>query len=247
MKSDKALGRPALEVTQRIQREFPDIHPKILQAWVGCPKEILMARLTEIFSRRPIPVVPPKPESLLDLVGVVNIPGMAKRKFVPLDKFAVDTRPEAPVKILYVLGAFQGICLHSPAELTPGAFSLRYQTLRENSFCEPILAELSCKGEIETTLAKIYALIELQGKGENGTLLTNGLSNIFFIRHEYGFQEEKSIPICIKLDSNLTNYQLRFASAGWTVGWVVFAPDINSTNLRAGCRVFSRDSYFLIF
>ena len=35
---------------------------------------------------------------------------------------------------------------------------------------------------VETTLAQLYALLERQGRGEDGVLLVNGAANIFYIR-----------------------------------------------------------------
>ncbi len=50
--NDKTLSRVELELTQKIQMHFPCgvIPVHILQAWNGCSKEVLTARLLEVFS-----------------------------------------------------------------------------------------------------------------------------------------------------------------------------------------------------
>ena len=52
--SNKALTNGELELTQKIQTHFPrGISPELIASWNGCPKELLMARLTDIFSQPP--------------------------------------------------------------------------------------------------------------------------------------------------------------------------------------------------
>jgi hypothetical protein len=54
--------------------------------------------------------------------------------------------------------------------------------------------------EIETTPANLFALLEMQGKGEDGALLTNGFANIFYLRDVHG---------------TLRSIHLMWSSDGW--------------------------------
>jgi hypothetical protein len=76
----------------------------------------------------------------------------------------------------------------------------------------------------ETTLTEIYATMEAQPNGENGSLLNNGWANIFYI-----------------VDINGT---LRAVGVRWIgEGWIVIACSVEDLNKwNADNRVFSRNS-----
>jgi hypothetical protein len=50
----------------------------------------------------------------------------------------------------------------------------------------PIIAEMGGEAAAETTTAAAFALLRLQGKGEEGFLQTNGYANIFYARDTKG-------------------------------------------------------------
>jgi len=56
--SGKTLNNAELELTQRIQLYFPrGTDLRIVQAWNGCPKNILTEKLAEVFCQLPRPIV----------------------------------------------------------------------------------------------------------------------------------------------------------------------------------------------
>jgi len=156
----------------------------------------------------------------LNPFGMIRLLGTTK-PFVVAEKFAVDTKASALVKIFYLNENFQAWFtgkIETPAVKT----TLRYAELVEESLDAPILAELGDKAE--TTLDQVYALMERQPNGEEGILLTNGWANVFYIRD--------------------VNGALRAVSVFWHGdGWDVDAYSVGHPfGWRAGRRVFSRNS-----
>ena len=221
--SDKALNRATLELTQKIQMHFPpDIDPDIVQAWNGCPKEVISANLAGIFGKMPEMVTSKQPELLLEPIGTVNVPATTER-FVAKDCFVKDISRKAKVKISYLGGNFVAWFLGKTEEPIPET-TLRYAKLRKPSADGPIIAELGGAAKIETTLIEAHALMAKQPEGEDGVLFNNGWANIFYIQ-----------------DINST---LRTVSVFWyDVGWRVNASSVEDpAGWNDGSRVFSSNS-----
>lgn len=128
----------------------------------------------------------PVPElviSALEPVGTVVVPGTIG-KFVAKEKFVRDIGNKAKVKISHLGDSFIE-WFFSGAGKTEDPESeqtLHYHKLRQSLVDGPIIAELGGKAKAETTLSKVFSLMEKQGKGESGVLLNNGYANIFYIK-----------------------------------------------------------------
>lgn len=178
--SDKALmNRAALELTQKIQTHFPlDTDLDVLKAWNGCRKEHLQSRLQEVFSRMP------NSEPLLALIRVYDISAMPI-SFIAKEKFVVDTSNRAKVKISYLGKEFQEKFL-GKIESAWGSYWLRRYKLLWDLDDDRIISEIGNKNVIKSTLYGIFSLMEKQGHGQSGALLTNGHKNIFYIYNDEG-------------------------------------------------------------
>ncbi len=164
----------------------------------------------------------PMPNPLLDFLGTVEIPATTE-KFVTKDKFVVNTGRKAKVKISYIGDNFRDKFIKKVEE-TIGKTTLRYAKLTQNSLDKPILDELDGQDKAETTLAEMFSLMEKQGNGEIGILLTNGYANIFYIRDAEGV---------------LWAVHCRWRDGGWDV----LARSVGSPNgWDAGRQLFSRNS-----
>ena len=129
------------------------------------------------------PLNPPAP-SLLVPVGTMTV-AATTTLFVARDRFVVNTGKKAPVKISYLGDNFKDWFLEKVEQPFVGS-TLKYGKLSRSSVDGPILAELGGEAEAETTLTELYSLMEVQKNGENGTLLTNGYANIFYVRDVTG-------------------------------------------------------------
>ena len=118
--------------------------------------------------------------ALLVLVATVSVVATT----VPFDaaeKFVVNTKADTKVKISGLWSNFE---THFLGKVEPafGGSELNVQKLLEKSLDKPIIDELGGEAKAETSLTEMFALMEKQGHGQEGTLLTNGWSNIFYIR-----------------------------------------------------------------
>ncbi len=108
---DKALNSAELELTQKIQIHFPrGISSEVLARWNGCPKEIITARLEEIFGKEPETT---QPRSLVDFFRetgelTIEIPALPRptfeelqAKFPRIKKIERDTSPTGPVTMKF--------------------------------------------------------------------------------------------------------------------------------------------------
>lgn len=171
-------------------------------------------------------VAEPKPKpSILELVSTVKVSATTS-KFVAKDKFVANTKCNAPVKILAVWGNFTNWFLlgDGKTEDPISEQTLRYHKLRKSSVDGLIITELGGEEKSETTLTEMFSLMEKQKNGEDGVLLNNGYTNIFYIRDQTGV--------------------LRVVLVRWFVGgWLVFALSVGSPRRwYGGDRVFSRNS-----
>ena len=232
--SDKALSRATLELTQKIQLHFPsDIDPDIVRAWNSCPVGTLAEQLKAAFGHNPNSgklvtevKAPVKSKTmLLELVGTTSVPATTS-KFVAKDKFVINTKRNAPVKISYLGDNFTEWFFSGSGKTEDPITeqTLRYHKLRQSSVDGPIIAELGGAEKSETTLSEMFALMEKQGNGEDGVLLNNGYANIFYIKDRNGV-------LCTVI--------VYWRDGGWNV---YAFPVENPGRWHVGRRVFSRNS-----
>ena len=122
--------------------------------------------------------------NLLELISTMTIPAR-REKFIASNYFIIDAGEKTKVKISYLGDNFRTNFLNKTEEISLEN-TLRYHKLLKRSVDKPIIAELGGKEKAETTLTEMFALMEKQGSGESGELLTNGYSNIFYIRDSAG-------------------------------------------------------------
>lgn len=125
--------------------------------------------------------------SILELVSTVAVSATTS-KFVAKDKFVVNTKRNAPVKISAVWDNFTNWFLSGDGKTEDpiSEQTLRYHKLRKASVDGPIIAELGGEAKAETTLSEMFSLMERQKNGEDGVLLNNDYATIFYIRDHDG-------------------------------------------------------------
>ncbi len=121
---------------------------------------------------------------LLIPVGTATV-AATKAPFVARERFVVNMKKDARVKISYLGGNFKDWFLRKE-EQPFGGSTLNYGKLSRWSVDSPIIAVLGGEEKAETTLTELFALMEAQKNGEDGPLLTNGYANIFYIRDAGG-------------------------------------------------------------
>ncbi|MBI3442321.1 MAG: hypothetical protein HY007_00940 [Candidatus Sungbacteria bacterium] len=173
------------------------------------------------WSNAAVAQVEPKPvPGLLEFVSTVIVPSTIS-SFVAKDRFVINTKRNAPVKIAYLSDRFREWFL-GKIEEPMAETTLCYAKLLKSSVDGPILAEL---GEAqETALAQVYALMERQPNCESSALLTNGYANIFYVKDVNGILR----AVCVISGGD-----------GWYV--VAYSVDVPS-GWRDVSRVFSRNS-----
>lgn len=218
-----------IEFQAALLRQAPrpgEIDQTIAEGWTsnqkGLKKKLASCLLPQSTN---VPVEPIKPELLLEPVDTVVIPATTV-PFVAKDRFVVNTKRNAPVKISAVWDNFTGWFLSGDGktEDPESEQTLRYHKLRKSSVDGPIITELGGEEKSETTLTEMFSLMEKQKNGEDGVLLNNGYANIFYIRDQNGV--------------------LRAVSVYWLGGgWSVGADSVESPyGWLVGYRVFSRNS-----
>ncbi|MEK7552178.1 MAG: hypothetical protein AAB534_02055 [Patescibacteria group bacterium] len=214
------LDHQTAELIACIARQLPDLDTAVMQYWIGAPTKLqaLLLGLTKTSCER-VSVA-----SILSLVGTTKVP-TTTIKFVARDKFVVNTQADALVKISDIGSNFTSYFLSGEGEIEDPIMeqSIRCHKLLQASPDGPIIKELGGKAEAETTLFELFSLLEMQGNGEDGVLLTNGLSDIFYIRDQTGL--------------------LRVVDVYWLViGWHVCASSVeDSCEWGDGFYVFSRN------
>lgn len=163
--------------------------------------------------------------SILELVSTIVV-SATTAKLVAKEKFVINTKRNAPVKISYLGDNFKAWFLNGDGKTEDpiSEQTLRYHKLRQSSVDGPIIAELGGEAKAETTLSEMFSLMEKQKHGEDGVLLNNGWANIFYIKDSAGV--------------------LRAVRVFWDgVGWCIFAGSVEySYRWRDGYQVFSRNS-----
>ena len=160
-----------------------------------------------------------KGSDLLKQVAIATVQSIGE--FVAKDDFKVDTSAKAKVKIGCLGDNFTKHFLPKVERDVP-ATELAVYTLAKASLDIPILAELGDKAE--TTLAHLWQLLQKQGNGQAGTLLTNGYANIFYIRDSDG----TLWAVCADWDASCGGWDVEAGSVDGPDGW------------SAGLRVVSR-------
>ena len=93
----------------------------------------------------------------------------------------------------------------------------------QGAYDNEIITDLGGEEKAETALAEIWGCVQRQANGEDGVLLTNGYTNIFYVRDVNGL--------------------LRAVGVLWFVGgWYANACALVDDRWFGGCRVFSRNS-----
>ncbi len=171
-------------------------------------------------------VAEPKPTpSILELVSTVGTSATIS-KFVAKDRFVVNTKRNAPVKISAVWDNFTTWFLsgNGKTEDPISEQTLRYHKLRQSSVDGPIITELGGEAKAETTLSEMFSLMEKQKNGEDGVLLNNGYANIFYIKDQNGVLR----TVCVL-----------WRDDGWSVAAISVECPLR---WRGGGQVFSRNS-----
>jgi len=175
-------------------------------------------------------VAEPKPTpSILELVSTIVV-NATTGKLVAKDRFVINTKRNAPVKISYLGDNLKAWFLNgdSKTEDPISEQTLRYHKLRQSSVDGPIITELGGEAKAETTLSEMFSLMEKQKHGEDGVLLNNGWANIFYIKDDAGVLRVVSV---------------RRDVDGWVDGWYVHAYSVEGPGgWRGGSQVFSRNS-----
>ncbi|MDE1988216.1 MAG: hypothetical protein KGJ58_03535 [Patescibacteria group bacterium] len=168
----------------------------------------------------------PKPRTdLLELVSTIVIPATTG-KLVAKERFVINTKRNAPVKISYLGDNFTAWFLNGDGKIEDpiSEQTLRYAKLRKASVDSPIIEELGGEAKAETTLSEMFSLMEKQKHGEEGVLLNNGWANLFYIKDVAGV--------------------LRAVRVLWCGGgWFVRARSVEDPSRWGdGSQVFSRNS-----
>ena len=121
--------------------------------------------------------------SIVEFVSTVVIPATTV-KFVAKEKFVINTKQNALVKISFLGDNFTVWFLNGEGKTEDpiSEQTLHYSKLRKVSMDAPIIAELGGQAQAETTLSELFSLMEMQGSGQKGALLINNLANIFYIK-----------------------------------------------------------------
>lgn len=200
-----------VEFAANVLRQLPrpgELEQTTAEDW-SRNQESLKTKLREVL------VAPSSP--FLEGMGTVTVLATAE-PFVTRSKFVVEG---TPINISFLGSNFQKWFAGKTEEPMAEA-QIRYANLVKSSVDGPILAEL---GEnVETMLAQIWQLLELQPNGEEGVLLTKGWANIFYVRD--------------------VARALRAVRVGWFGdGWSVNANSVGRLGgWRGGDRVFSSNS-----
>lgn len=121
---------------------------------------------------------------ILKLITNVTLPAI--EMFSALDHFQVGEVDG--VKIGWIGDNFQNAFLtgNGKVETEVAEATLRIHQLSKGSVDDSIIAELGGEGVAETTLAQIWEMLKVQGRGQKGNLLVNDCANIFYVRDARG-------------------------------------------------------------
>jgi hypothetical protein len=168
--------------------------------------------------------------SILELVSTIVVSATTAK--LAKEKFVINTKRNAPVKITHLGNNFKTWFLSGKGK-TEGPISeqtIRYHKLRQSSVDGPIIVELGGEEKSETTLSEMFALMEKQGKGEDGVLLNNGYANIFYIRDQNGVL--RTVDVSWRGDGWRVNARSVESPDGWDDGHQVFSRNSDLSSLE---------------
>jgi len=140
-------------------------------------------------------------------------------KFAIADHFKLSN---ITIKFLYIGDNFKSWFYGKTEEAKDVAVSSPHHDLSKVSLDCEILNDLGGEAKAEVTMAGVYKLVNCQPNGEPGVLLTNGYTNIFYVRDVSGVLRAV--------------YVHRYGD-----GWDVHANSVEDPDRwSAGSRVFSR-------
>ena len=169
-------------------------------------------------------------ETVLRFVSSVTIyPAIGT--FVACEKFSRDTSPEAEVVINSVSDQFHA-WFFGGAETSKrrtDADSLRFYDLTGACRDDRIIREI---GEVscETILVEVFALMQAQRYTEPGTLLHNGLPNIFYVQDRSTIRRDVVVSRG-RAGWNILAFQHN-GQGGWSGGSRVFTKEWTAFSLR---------------
>ena len=157
----------------------------------------------------------------LVIAGMVSV-SATSNKFFAYEKFVINIETTRPVKRCLIGAEFHEWFILKTEKPFAGS-SLRYGDLVVSSSDDhPSITKLGSEENAETTLTEVWSMIEMQGYGQKGALLTNHHSNVFFVRD--------------------ANNKLRIILVNWdNDGWLVHANEIDDPRFCTNPRVFSRN------
>jgi hypothetical protein len=165
----------------------------------------------------------PQPGFLIP-VATTTIPATTI-PFAARNWFIVNTEKNSPVNISLLGDAFKAQFLgkveppHRGSTVRCAKLSLEV-TVRGTD----IVNALGGREKAETTLEELFSLMETQKNGEDGLLITDGYTNVFYIKDMDGI--------------------LRTVHTSWHNGWLVSANTLADQNgFASGRRFFFRDSH----
>lgn len=184
--------------------------------WIKAAKEFLRKENSWGKARQ---AIKKETEALLELITTVTVPA-TNEKFVARDRFKKDTNA-ATVKISSLGSNFLRWFGDKVEDLIPETVLSCYKLKRSSADC-PILGELGGTEEAETTLSVIYALMQKQGHGQDGALLTNGDSNVFYVRDINGVI--RAVYVCWRGRGWSVSARKVGNPRRWYDGHLVFSP-----------------------
>jgi len=171
----------------------------------------------------PFPVtILPQFNFLLKFVSRVLVPATTS-KFVAKDKFVVNIKRNAPMKINYLSDNFTTWFLDGDGKTEDPITEqiILYHMLRYSSIHYTIITKLGGAEKAETTLFEMFSLMEQQRCGKDGTLLNNGLANLFYIKDSAGVL--RAVSVHWRKDGwNVHAYSVENLSR-WDDGTLVFS------------------------
>lgn len=218
------FSKGKLTMVKHAQLTARDIHGPYMQLLTNLQGDNGQEWLSALnrFLRKENPWEKPK---LLRLLGTTSIPAR-DCTYIARDDFKVAMGKKDKVKVSFVGESFANWFLLGAGkiELPAGVHPLAYYTLTKRSLDLPIVDELGGEALVESTLADIWAKMEVQGNGEEGDLLIKDYAaNVFYVRD--------------------TAEELRVVDVRWEDGWRLSAFPVSGPHeWPVGRRVFASHS-----
>lgn len=210
-----------VEFQQTVMRAIPrDIDAHVADWWRNNGR-VLAGALRELLltPNRPTAGADQRTQLIVPFGTAIVIPTAIP--FVARDHFVMNDKSNRLVKIAYIWDNFGDRFLDKVEQPFAGS-TLKFGRLYRSSVDWQIIAELGGEEKAESTLTEAFSLMLVQGNGEPGPLLTNGFTNIFYVRD--------------------VGMVLRSISLRWMIyGWSITASSARDPNeWNCGNQVFSR-------